>query len=141
LAERAVALAPTSGDAWLALAYAHLYTGAAAEATRALIRAVSTAPGFAVAQNLLGELLLEAGDLAHAIPHLEAAISLDPSLAQLSPLARAYIYDDRYDQAMAVLAADPPTILREITIGRFKMWRGERYEARSTSFDGLRPEL
>lgn len=50
LAKRAVALAPTSGEAWLALGFATHYVGAGADAAAAFARAVRHAPGHAMAR-------------------------------------------------------------------------------------------
>jgi serine/threonine-protein kinase len=141
LAEKAVQIAPSSGDAWLALAYAQLYSGSKPEATTALLRAVTVVPGFAVAQHLLGEQLLEAADFDHAVPHLEAAVALDASSLHLATLARAYVYVDRFDDGIAEINKHPVTLLGELSIGRYHSWRGERYEQRPASAAGVRNEL
>jgi len=131
LAERAVALAPASGEAWLALGLACRYAASAADAARALKSAVARAPGTAMAQAMLGSLLLEAGELELALSHLEAAAGLDPFVSHFD-LPRAYVYLGRYDDAFALIekvrALD---VDRQVTdyldfqVGRFRMWRGE----------------
>jgi eukaryotic-like serine/threonine-protein kinase len=127
LAERAVALAPSSGEAWLALGYATLYTGSITEAARAFARAVRSTPGHAMAQGMLGAMLLEAGDLPDALAHLDAAVSIDPANLQLTELARAYAYEGRFDEAIALLRNAPNPLFVEFLIGRLEMWRGRTY--------------
>jgi eukaryotic-like serine/threonine-protein kinase len=127
LAERAVALAPSSGEAWLALGFSSLYNGAAADAARAFARAVRNAPGFAMAQALLGSMLLEAGDLDASIAHLEAAVSIEPSMLQRTDLARAYAYAGRHDEATRLLRREPRHQFTEYLIARLELWRGEHY--------------
>ncbi|HUS31104.1 MAG TPA: serine/threonine-protein kinase [Kofleriaceae bacterium] len=126
LADRATRLAPTSGEAWLALGVAALYGGDMAAATHALIEACEHAPGLALAQALLGAVCLEAGHLNGALLHLEGAQSLDPFGPQLADLPRAYVYAGREDEAMRMLEAQS-TEYRLVSIARFKMWKGERY--------------
>jgi serine/threonine-protein kinase len=140
LAERAVALAPGSDEAWLARAYACLYAGVMPEALHSLLHAVRLAPGFAVAQSLLGELLLEAGDVPDALLHLEASRALDPTGVNSSALARAYVYDGRKEAAFALLE-NHSSMLAELSLARFKMWFGEWHTIRRTEAPGLRPEL
>ncbi len=77
-ADEAVKLAPHQGDAWLALANAHLYTGNPAEAARALQESVRRAPGTFRAQQMLGSLALEVGRVELAREHLLAAVAIDP---------------------------------------------------------------
>ncbi|MCX5745966.1 MAG: protein kinase [Proteobacteria bacterium] len=130
LAERAVALAPADGEAWYALAIAHLYAGDVAEAAHALVRAVGLTPGVAIVQAMLGAVLLEVGAFDDALAHLEAARALDPGHSLgTSDLARAYLYAGRDVECFALLREDAdPTSFTGVTIGRFKAWRGERYE-------------
>jgi serine/threonine-protein kinase len=102
-----------------------------ADAASALGHAVMRAPGFAMAQAMLGGIMLEAGQLANALTHLEAAESLDPGGLSHIDLPRAYVYADRWDDAMLEYerARQRPTFTNrmfdEVTIARFKMWRGE----------------
>ncbi len=134
LSRRAVAAAPTLGDAWFARGVALLYSGDVAEAAASLVRALVRAPGFAMAQAMLGAIVLEAGRLDLALPHLEAAESLDPlGLAHID-LPRAYVYADRWDDAMREYerareqARFAGRMFDEVSIARFKMWRGEVVE-------------
>ncbi len=130
LAERAVALAPSSGEAHFALGIACLYASALSDAARALRRAVTHATGLAMAQALLGSLLLEAGALDDAIAHLEAAHQLDPSGSHYTDLPRAYIYrDGDYERAYAILAAAPVHAgMLGFQTARLRMWQGELTE-------------
>jgi len=127
LAERAVDHAPTSGEGWLALGVASLYRGDMGRCTRALIEAVTHAPGLALAQALLGAVVLEAGHIDAAIMHLEGAHSLDPMGSQIADLPRAYLYAGRQADADRMLR-ETPSQYSEISIARFKMWRGELHE-------------
>jgi serine/threonine-protein kinase len=134
LADRAIATAPGLGEAWFARGAACLYGGDAPGAAAALVRAVARTPGFAMAQAMLGGLLLEAGTIPGAIRHLEAAESLDPlGLAHID-LPRAYVYADRWDDAVAQYdlareaGADSSLIFDGVAHARFKMWRGEHAE-------------
>ena len=140
LADRAVALAPSSGEAWLARAYTCLYSGAMPDAMQSLLQAVRFAPGLAVAQNLLGELILEAGDLPDALLHLEAARAVDPTNVNSSALARAYVYDGRIDAAFEMLEKNT-SVLAELSLARFKMWFGQWHAMRRTEVPGMRPQL
>jgi serine/threonine-protein kinase len=129
LAIRATEISPASGEPWFALGVAHLYGGAAPDAARALLRAVRTAPGFAMAQAMLGGLALEAGMIDEALLHLEAADSLDPGGNAHIDLPRAYYYAGRWDDARRMLEHGPKNLALQIfdaiSLARLKMWRGE----------------
>ena len=127
LAERAVALAPDAGESWFALGLANLYAASIPAGARALRRALERATGHAMAQAILGGILLEVGGLDDAIAHLEASRALDPEGSHFSDLPRAYIYlSNRYDDAFAVLE-------RARAYGRFagfqharlRLWQGK----------------
>jgi serine/threonine-protein kinase len=131
LADRAVSLAPSLGEAHIAVATACLYDGAMAESAAAIARAVHFAPGSAVAQAMLGAALLEVGALDDAISHLEASTALDPLGLGHIALPRAYVYAGRWQDALAEFARahqDPSfdkLAFDTVSIARFKMWRGE----------------
>ena len=55
-----------------------------------------------IARERLGELMLESGDAAGAIPHLEAAASTSPTAANRYALAMAYITQKEYAKAEAL---------------------------------------
>ncbi len=129
LAERAVALAPNSGEAWFALGIACLYASVHADAARALRRSVTHAPGFAMAQALLGSVLLEAGALDDAIAHLEAADQLDPGGGHYTDLPRAYIYrDGDYNAAYALASTRVHGRVLGFQIARLRLWQGQLTE-------------
>jgi TolB-like protein len=129
LAERAIALAPHSGEAWLALGVSDLYGSSIADAAFALSRAVARAPGLALAHAALGGMVVEAGVPEEGIAHLEAAIAIDASEPQpMWESARAHALAGRHDAAEALLASHPEyeTSWRQIlTRARFRTWRGE----------------
>ncbi len=127
LADQALAVAPTFGEAQLAKAFVHFYANETPDGARLLRRTVESVPGFAQAQGLLGSLLLEAGVLDEALVHLEAARSIDPT-QYASELARAYVYAGRRDDAIALLqSAGERQLYVQTAIARYAMWRGETY--------------
>jgi eukaryotic-like serine/threonine-protein kinase len=79
-AERAIELAPSLGEPWVALAYLRFNDRDAAGAARALLRALRNAPSLADAHDLAGRILVEAGQVEEGLRFLERALWLDPSL-------------------------------------------------------------
>jgi serine/threonine-protein kinase len=129
LAERAVLAAPTDDEALCALGVASLYEARIGAAVGAFVRALTRAPGNALAQAFLGSVLLDAGMMDEAVAHLEGALALDPQNPPLgiSDLVRAYIYLGRFADADALLAPEVPASILAVTMqGRFALWRGER---------------
>jgi serine/threonine-protein kinase len=141
LAERAVAFAPRSADAWLAYAWSRLYSGEATAAARGFLRAVTASPSHAMAQSMLGALLLEANVLDQAVLHLEAAVSIEPALLPVSELARAYAYTGQSQRGIALLEALPINPYCELFIGRLKSWGRERYVYRIADDATLPPDI
>jgi len=89
-AERAVAGAPDSGEAWVALASFRMMSGDAPGSVRALVTALKKSSGLAQAHDLLGRVLIEVGRTEAALRHLRTALSIDPSVTLLRlELARA----------------------------------------------------
>ena len=131
LAQRATDAAPQLGEAWFARGIAAHYSADSAEAVSSLINAVTRTPGFAMAQAMLGSILLEAGIMEGALMHLEAAESLDPFGLAHFDLPRAYIYEGRWDDAVRQLesARHASTFANrsfdERALARYRMWRGE----------------
>jgi len=79
LVRRALVAAPHLADPWVALAALRFnHEGNPAGAVRALKRAMTLAPGCADAHDLLGRILLEAGEIDDARAHLERTLWLDP---------------------------------------------------------------
>jgi len=138
LAERAIALSPTSGETYLALGIAHMYGSRIAEAAPMLAQAVRHSPGLAHAQALLGAVLLEANALDDALLHLEGAHALDRHGPQLADLVRAHIYAGRPDPEVEALADDvsPTHLGARMLRARFLMWRGQSLE-RITTYDDV----
>ena len=137
LADQALAVAPTFGEAQLAKAFVHFYANETPEGAQLLRRTVESVPGFAQAQGLLGSLLLEAGSLDEALLHLEAARSIDPT-QYASELARAYVYAGRLDEAIDLLrSAGERQLYVQTAIARYAMWRGETYQITATIPDDL----
>ncbi len=62
-------------------------------------------PDNPAAQERAGQLLLEAGQSAEAIPRLEAAVQASPTAANRMTLVKAYLRESRNDKAFATLAA------------------------------------
>jgi serine/threonine-protein kinase len=88
LADRAIAIAPHLGDAWVAIATLRNYDGDYVGAGRALAAALRLSPNHAKAREVMGRILLEIGDLDDGIESLSGALDLDPST-----------YDPRWDLA------------------------------------------
>ncbi len=147
-AARAVALAPTRGESYLALAIVHFHFGEAARAAYELRRALSYAPALPEAHELTGRLLVETGPIHEGIRYLESAIHQDPSLhrARLD-LARAQglvgawdKVDDLLEQEMetATAAHKPESQLEGFPLlwivwlcrARMVLWRKDRRRAR-----------
>lgn len=82
LARDAIAAAPQSPMAWLALSYAEQAALDLEAAHSAAARAVQYAPDNALARARLAELSLARGDLDAALADAEAAATRDPALAQ-----------------------------------------------------------
>lgn len=129
-AHEAVRLAPEQGDAWLALANAHLYSGFIAEAARALREAVRRAPGLARAQQMLGSMALEVGRTDEAFERLQAAISIDPEAGQARmDLARGHAMLGLWRQADEILDAGGGSSTEEVlllTRARLSLWAPNR---------------
>jgi serine/threonine-protein kinase len=129
LAERAVAQAPASGDAQVALGIASLYASEIADAARAFARAVTLAPGHAYAQALFGAILLEVNALTAAHEHLVAAYAIDPSSPAAPDLARALVYMGQLDEVDREMSrrgdGNAPDV--QLIRARFAMWKGETY--------------
>jgi TolB-like protein len=108
IAERAVAVGPTRGEAWTALATVRLYTDDLPGAATALKLAVQHSPGYGRAQQLLGDLWLEVGGLEQAEARIRAAISLDPYGVVNADLARLHAYRGRWDEVDRIVGSAPP---------------------------------
>jgi serine/threonine-protein kinase len=129
-AERAVSGAPENGESWAALAAARFMGGDPPGAVRAVLAALARAPGLAHAQELLGRMLLEAGEVDMAAVRLRTALSIDPSV--LSPrweLVRMHGLLREWSRADALL--DLPAegaggrVMKFLYRSRLALWRGQ----------------
>ena len=128
-AERAVSGAPENGESWAALASARFMGGDAPGAIRAVRSALARAPGLAHAQELLGRILLEAGETTVAVVHLHAALSIDPSALQPRwELVRLHALSGNWAEADALLdlPAENPAgrVMNFLFRSRLSLWRG-----------------
>ncbi|WP_437671435.1 protein kinase domain-containing protein [Sorangium sp. So ce131] len=131
-AERAIALAPSLGEPWVALATVRFSGCDPVGAVPALRRALQCAPNLAKAHELLGRILMEAGLVDEAVFRLETALSLDPS--ELFPrweLARGRALLGDWQAAAALLdlpAEDPSSRYHKAVMrARFGLWRGSAF--------------
>jgi serine/threonine-protein kinase len=129
-ADRAVSAAPDNGESWAALAAARFMSGDPPGAVRALRTALARAPGLAHAQELLGRIMLEAGEFEEATTRLHTALSIDPStLAPRWELVRMHGLVGEWEKARALL--DIPVVAPGARISKFlyrsrlALWRGE----------------
>jgi eukaryotic-like serine/threonine-protein kinase len=129
-AERAVSEAPEIGESWAALASARFMGGDAPGAVRAVMAALARAPGLAHAQEILGRILLEAGEIEKAAAHLRMALSIDPSvLVPRWELVRMHGLLREWARADALL--DLPAegqggrVMKFLYRSRLALWRGE----------------
>ncbi|HZT40137.1 MAG TPA: tetratricopeptide repeat protein [Bryobacteraceae bacterium] len=97
----AAALDPSYKSALLELAELYERAGRNGEA----IEIYREFPDNAAASERAGQLLLEAGDGAAAVPLLEAAVKRSPTPANRLALATAYFKTKAYDKGLAVLDA------------------------------------
>ncbi|WP_437731413.1 protein kinase domain-containing protein [Sorangium sp. So ce1335] len=131
-AERAIALAPSLGEPWVALATVRFSACDPVGAVPALRKALQRAPSLAKAHELLGRILLEAGLVEEAVFRLETALSLDP--VELFPrweLARGRALHGDWSGAAALLdlpADDPSSRFHKAVMrARFGLWRNRPF--------------
>ncbi|AGP39705.1 serine/threonine-protein kinase [Sorangium cellulosum] len=131
-AERSIALAPSLGEPWVALATVRFSACDPIGAVPALRKALQRAPSLAKAHELLGRILLEAGLVDEAVFRLDTALSLDPG--ELFPrweLARGRALLGDWAGAGVLLdapAEDPSSRFHKaIMRARFGLWRGAPY--------------
>jgi serine/threonine-protein kinase len=127
-ARRALRRAPLLADAWFGLARNEWMAVDFPAACSALRQALDLNPGLTRAQEMLGTILLEIGDVDEAVLRLEAVAAADPSASiARTDLARAWVFRRRFDRADALLAL--PRDLpgdennRLFQIARFLLWR------------------
>ena len=90
------------------LGYLHFLDEDLVEAERRLRRAVDQAPDFALAWNALGAVVRASGDATSALPYIERALELSPSLgvAQRN-LEQAQLYTQVFDRMLTLLKELP----------------------------------
>jgi tetratricopeptide (TPR) repeat protein len=90
-----------------------------------------------IARERLGELLLESGDAAKAIPHLEAAVAGSPTSANRYALAMAYITQKEYSKAEALfteaLKNEPANMQLRLSFARV-LREQKKYDAAAQEF-------
>lgn len=128
-ASRAVSAAPDNAEAWAALAAAELMSGDAPGALRSVRAALARAPGLAHAQEMIGRILLEAGEIEPAMARLRHAIAIDPStLAPRWELVRAHAMRGEWAEADALLELPAPGMSGRVSQylyrSRLALWRG-----------------
>ncbi|MBI5282444.1 MAG: tetratricopeptide repeat protein [Candidatus Solibacter usitatus] len=132
--EKAVEVDPGTADIQLELAVA-CEKAKLPEKAAAIYRRF---PDNAAARERLGLILLDSGDAAGAIEHLEAARSSSPSPALLYALATAYLRAKQPDQAIAaaalLAAAEPADIRVRLFYGRL-LRDQKRYDDAARQFD------
>lgn len=115
---KAAELDPALKSASLELAPLYEKSGQKAEA----IAVYKQFPDNIAARERLGELLLETGQVAEAIPHLEWAVQKSPTAANRLALAQAYRKNHQPDKEMPLLelamAADPSNLDLRLAYGR-----------------------
>ncbi|MCC7538350.1 MAG: protein kinase [Deltaproteobacteria bacterium] len=129
LADRAVALAPHVGEAWLARATVLYITSDWSGAVTALRTALAHAPGLLKAHELLGNVLLEIGRPDDGIYRLETVLSLDPTTTTARwELARGCALAGRWDRVDVLLALPVERAEelagRRVARARLNLWRG-----------------
>jgi serine/threonine-protein kinase len=126
-AARAVALAPGSPHAHVALASVDYQAGEVVGPVRSLRRALRLSPQHSDAHDLLGRIISDAGLLPEARRHLTTALALDPdaTLARLA-LGRVYELTGEPDEADRLTAERHET---SAFFARLVMWRRDRGRA------------
>ncbi len=112
LAEKALKLDPSSGEAHSSLALAAMYDFDFLTAQREFERSLELSPRYATGHHLFGFYLGAMGRYEEAYTELQRAIRLDPLLGLTNAfLGYIYLYARRYDQAieqfMKTLELDP----------------------------------
>jgi tetratricopeptide (TPR) repeat protein len=130
---KAAELDPTHKEALLELAGLYENAKQTKEAI-ALYKQFSDNP---IARERLGELLLESGDAASAIPHLESAVAASTTAANRYALATAYVTQKEYAKAEALfteaLKAEPEDIQLRMNYARV-LREQKKYEPAAQEF-------
>ena len=101
-AQKALALDPRSGEAYAALGFIAMRSGAWPQALKRLRNALALDPSYGPAHEWYGIALLQSGNLPAAFRELKKAADLDPlSVAATAWLGSAAYLDRRYNEAIA----------------------------------------
>jgi serine/threonine-protein kinase len=127
---RAVALAPSLGEAHLALASASLQRGEALDAYNSVCEALRLAPSLADAYQLQGRILSETGPADAALRAFDFALELDPtSSATRRERTRILALLGRWEDAERALDAPASNAVDMISVAmtrlRLNVWRGD----------------
>jgi len=124
-----VEIDPRNLEALINLGQAYAESGRAREAQQVLERALNTQPGSAPVRHALGWALHRAQRAADAVPHLEAAVSIEPHGDWYVDLAKALADAGRIDDAAKAfdraLARDGKNVTALRTYGQWSVSRGD----------------
>jgi serine/threonine-protein kinase len=127
LAQKAIDKAPDRGEPWLALAQVRFVEGDFVSAAGLLHTALAKSRDLAEGHELLGNILLEVGELGHAIERLDAAQALDPGLHTWFDAARGIALAGRWSEVEPRLQktdSDPVTEIGKLALrARLVLWR------------------
>jgi TolB-like protein len=130
LAQKAIDKAPERGEPWLALAQVRFVEGDFVSAAGLLETTLGKSRDLAEGHELLGNILLEVGELEQAILRLNAAQELDPGLHTWFDAARGLALAGRWNEVEPRLArtdSDPVTQIGKLALrARLSLWRHER---------------
>lgn len=116
-------------DALINLGQAYAESGRAREAQQVLERALNTQPGSPQARHALGWALHKAQRVADAVPHLEAAVAMEPHSDWYVDLAKALADAGRIDEAAKAfdraLSRDGKNVTALRTYGQWSVSRGD----------------
>jgi len=126
-AEKALAIAPGLGEAWAALANLKWVMGDAVASARDLRQAIRIAPSSSDVNELVGRMLLEAGEPERAIAILSATAALEPGLDVTNGdllRGRALLGDwSAFEAAIEGQTWDAEASPRFFLLARMAMWR------------------
>lgn len=132
-AARAVAIAPGSGDARLAMGSLLFFQGDVRGALREVRDAIRANPNLAEAHGLLGRILVEVGNAEDGLRSLHTALALDPAQAYVRRESiRVQALLGRWDEASKVLGVSSDGSLHDVPDEnwmqrmRLILWRRDR---------------
>ena len=139
LAQQAISKAPERGETWLALAQVRFVECDGVSTARLLRTALSLSPLSGDAHELLGDLMLEVGDVSEALARLRTAQSLEPGLRTRYTVARAraLIGDARASSELLALEPEDDDARAGLLAirARLSLWSGQLSEGLSVPSD------